>query len=392
MDDAAELIEEDEEEKPKLEGVTRILEIGGRAILIAYGVGFFVDSYFDAKYGVTYLNPFRSRVAFTGIALLIQVAIIVLVFTGEAVWRLSSTFWALCASEVTGRSHLLYKTSFLTCWLIDTIFLGLLMRFALTLYPSYLHAQFASFFASLFAQGQSAAAPSQSAAEVAAFHFPHPILAALSLFLVLTIPNLLKLKGAASSRLVDLAAASSIVCGLLFLWAEMQGQDSLAWSFVVYVLLVRFALIARQADPGFQRSGPRLAIAALVILIPVLYAERIYTNVLPQWGGAPKIQLLIRFEHQIVPFGCAAPAFLLEETEEGYYLLRPDSDTDASAQASLDVESAPCPVTAQAKSAANPKPAPESPSAHIFDPRAYSAVYVPRREVFQVLYKRSPDE
>jgi hypothetical protein len=359
-------------EKPKLETAAGILETIGKGILIAYGIGFFIESYFDAKYGVTYLNPFRSRVAFTGIALLIQIALVILILNAETIWGIGSSYWERCVSRTFGKSRIKYRIPLVCSWLAETAALGFLVRFVFAFHLVD-HRDI------LVQNGSPAGAPNSHPGVdiLGTLHAMLPaIVVGISVFLLLTVADLMRRNKDQKTLLQDLAAVAVVVCCICFFWAEINIGDALVIDFTIFVAMIRLAFMIYKSDPHFQRTDLRLALIGICILLPTFYAERIYANVLPQWGGAAKTKLWIRFEKEIIPFGLRSPAFLLEETEEGYYLLRPNDDPGVIAGRPQDLQG-------------SKDGTPTLPLEQVPDPGSYSAIYVPRSEVTQVLYERS---
>jgi hypothetical protein len=362
------------------------LETASRAILVAYGVGFFVESYFDARYGVTYLNPFHSRIAYTGIGLLLQIAAVVFVLNAESVWGVNSTYWKKTIAKSFGREKYIYMVPFAITWLTETAVLGFVVRFVFALHlnrPG-----------SFIVHSVAPAASPQAQVTVdylATLRFiALPLAAGIAVFVLLSIADVVRRRP--NRRVRDVAAVVAIVVGLLFIYAEFRIWDPEVVAFTIYVLIIRIGFMLYRYDRCFRRKDLRLVAIGLSILLPMYYAACIYPNVLPQWGGAAKTRLWIKFQHTIVPFGVTSPAFLLEETEEGYYLLRPDDDPEA-AESSRDAEGAPEAEGGAASAATATPNASATPTSRqperLPDPKSYSAIYVPRGEVIQVLYERS---
>jgi hypothetical protein len=379
-------MEEEMLDKSVITSASGILETASRAILVAYGVGFFVESYFDARYGVTYLNPFHSRIAYTGIGLLLQIAAVVFVLNAESVWGINSTYWKQTIAKSFGRDKYKYMVPFAITWLTETALLGFVVRFifALHIKPR------ADFIVhSVAPSGAQQVQPSVDYLATLRF-IALPLAAGIAVFVLLSIADVVRRR--TNRRARDVAAVVAILVGLLFIYAEFRLSDMEVVAFTIYVLIIRIGFMLYRYDRHFRRKDLRLVAIGLSILLPTYYAAYIYPNVLPQWGGAAKTRLWIKFQHTIVPFGVTSPAFLLEETEEGYYLLRPDDDPGAQAsnqdaETAQETGTAGSDVTTPTPSAA-PTVQPRQPE-RLPDPKSYSAIYVPRGEVIQVLYERS---
>jgi hypothetical protein len=365
----------EESAKQGFEAATGVLEAVGKGILIAYGIGFFIESYFDAKYGVTYLNPFRSRVAFTGIALLIQVGFVILVLNAETIWGVGSSYWYRSVRKSFGRARLRFKIPLIFAWIAETVTLGFAVRFIFAF-----HLQDHPELLPPVQQAPQATSPNAGWHILDHLHGMGPVLVAgISVFILLTIADALRRYRENRGIFKEIAAIAVVLCCICFLWSEAKIGDPVVIDFTIFVAMIRFAIMIYRADPRLERTELRLAMMGLVILLPTFYAERIYANILPQWGGAAKTRLWIRFEKEIVPFGLRSPAYLLEETEEGYYLLRPNDDPGSLDKTGI--------------SASSPEGNSSTiPLSQIRPPRSYSAIYVPRSVVTQVLYERSVND
>jgi hypothetical protein len=82
----------------------------------------------------------------------------------------------------------------------------------------------------------------------------------------------------------------------------------------------------------------------LGVLAIVSFAAWVYGNVMPGWGGGRPVPVTVHLSHKIVFSDSAdVPAYLVDETERGYYLIHKADDRKASfiprdAVASVDFE------------------------------------------------------
>lgn len=388
----------------ELEGSTGFLEKVSGAALIALGLGFFIESYFDAKFGVTYLNLLHSRMAFTGIGFLLQVGLIVISLTAESHWSISSTHLRQMAAQSqnsaqTAALWIAYSIS----WLAEVVVLGTILR-----------ATFAFSWESLRSAGaiQNTGPVATATAHLSLLHLVHDhlpeLLAGLAVFAVLSVRDYMRGHPDLGLWSRTAAAFAVVVGSVVFAFSEFSIHDKLLVEFIGYVLLIRAAYALYHSSARLSLSDKRLAFFAVAFMVPPFYAQFIYPNVLPQWGGAAKAKLWIRFQHDMIPFGVTSPAFLLEETEQGYYLLRSDTEEQPSpiqtAQRAAQCQSgeetgrtteASSHEDDEAEEAQDASPRSEAAQCaqaeakQVRGPALYSAVFVPRREVTQVIYQRS---
>jgi hypothetical protein len=315
------------------------IDIGSKAVILIYGIGYFIESYYDSRFGVGYLNPLRSRVGFTGMAFAIQVITVILLLRLEEIGSFNSSFWLSSRRKTFGKAKRMFLMAYWATWLSECAGIALLMEFV---------------FATRFqAAVENVAAISNITSLSGNNHFSLvallsglgiPIMAGVALFLT-TLGRVLALKSKVKQSTGALLTTIGAVC---FFILEVRIGDYSFPAFLVWVVILRVAFILFQYDPKLGSSKLQIGVFSLVLLVPIIYAWKIYQVILPAWGGAAKTELTIYFERDVRPFGLTSPVYLLEETEEGYYLLPSDPNS-----------------------------------------KNKIAVYVPRRDVREVQYKQS---
>jgi len=328
-------------QKTQIEKSVSWIDIGSKAVILIYGIGYFIESYYDSRFGVGYLNPLRSRVGFTGMAFAIQVIAVILLLRLEEIASFNSSFWLLSKRKTFGKAKRMFLVTYWSTWLSECAGIAIFMEFVFAT-----HLQRAV---------ENIAAASNVTSSSGDNHFSllaffsglaFPIMAGVALLLT-TLGRVLALK---SNVKGSTCALITTIGAISFFILEVRIGDHSFPAFFLWVVILRVAFMLFQLDPKLGSSKLQVGVFSLALLVPIIYAWKIYQVILPAWGGAAKTELTIYFERDVQPFGLTSPVYLLEETEEGYYLLPSDPNS-----------------------------------------RNKIAVYVPRRDVREVQYKQSID-
>jgi hypothetical protein len=100
-------------------------------------------------------------------------------------------------------------------------------------------------------------------------------------------------------------------------------------AFVIFVALIRFAFAMIQRNPRPLSIKRKACLLLLALAAPILYAHAIYGHVSQQWGGGNGALVIIKFERDVPPFGLKSPVHMLEETDQGFYLVDANDDHTA---------------------------------------------------------------
>ena len=333
-------MENEVNDKTQIEKSISWIDIGSKAVILIYGIGYFIESYYDSRFGVGYLNPLRSRVGFTGMAFAIQVIAVILLLRLEEIGSFNSSFWLLSRRKTFGKAKRMFLVAYWATWLSECAGIALLMELV-----------FATHFQTAVENVAAISnVPSSSSGDT---HFSLlALFSGLALqilmgvaFLLTTLGRVLALKSNVNRTTCALVTTFGALC--FFILAFFMLDQSFP-AFFAWVVILRVAFTLFQFDPKLRTSRLQVGVFSLALLVPIIYAWKIYQVILPAWGGAAKTELTIYFERDVQPFGLTSPVYLLEETEEGYYLLPSDPNS-----------------------------------------RNKIAVYVPRRDVREVQYKQS---
>jgi hypothetical protein len=326
--------------KTQFEKSVSWIDVGSKAVILIYGIGYFIESYYDSRFGVGYLNPLRSRVGFTGMAFAIQVIAVVLLLRFEEIGSFNSSFWLSFKKKTFGTAKRMFWVAYGATWLSECAGIALLMEFV---------------FATRFQRAVENVAAASNVVSPSGNHFSLtalfvgmaiPIMAGIAFFFT-TLGRILALK---SNVRKSICALITTVGAIAFFILEVRIGDHSFPAFFLWVIILRSAFMMFQLDPKLTSSKLQVGVFSLALLVPIIYGWKIYQVILPAWGGASKTELTIYFERDVQPFGLTSPVYLLEETEEGYYLLPSDPNS-----------------------------------------KNKIAVYVPRRDVREVQYKQSPE-
>jgi hypothetical protein len=100
-------------------------------------------------------------------------------------------------------------------------------------------------------------------------------------------------------------------------------------AFIAFVALVRLAFTMIQRTPRPLSIKRKAFLLLIAIAAPILYAHAIYGEVSEQWGGGHGALVVVKFERDVPPFGLTSPVHMLEETDEGFYLVDANNDHQA---------------------------------------------------------------
>jgi hypothetical protein len=326
---------EPESKSTEFESTRSWLDAGSRAFLILYGIGYFVESYYDSRYGLGYINPLRSKVGFTGIAFGLQVITTIVLFKVEEIVN-NSSIWLDASNSISGAQSHLLKIPYIATWLVECCLIALALTF---IFATNVHGGLSDFghaVVSLF-RGHSAAVP--SSIQNVSLSSSHEGPANMKDLFSLAICFLLMVTGGTLVRFRQipmlLAGLITAIGGVAFLLifcrfdVEASNVHQIFIGYVAFVALIRLALVL------FQRNRPALSIkkrAALFLLalaVPILYAHTIYGDVSPQWGGGHGALVVVQFERNVPPLGLTSRVHMLEETDDGFYLVNANGDHTA---------------------------------------------------------------
>jgi hypothetical protein len=97
-------------------------------------------------------------------------------------------------------------------------------------------------------------------------------------------------------------------------------------GYIVFVALIRLALVLFQKNRPALTIKKKAALFLLALAVPILYAHTIYGDVSQQWGGGHGALVLVQFERDVPPLGLTPRVHMLEETDDGFYLIDAKDD------------------------------------------------------------------
>jgi len=332
------------------------LDAGSKAFLILYGIGYFVESYYDSRYGLGYINPLRSKVGFTGIAFGLQVLTAVVLFKVEEIVN-NSSIWFDASDSVTGAQSYLLKIPYIATWLVECCLIAFALTFIFATNVQGSLSDFGHAVAALLKAHHAAA--TTPGIPSPAHEGPASTMDVFSLaisFLLMATGGTLVRFSRIPMLLAGLITAIGGVAFILILCKSDIGATDvhpIVLGYVVFVALIRLALVL------FQKNRPALSIkkkAALFLLalaVPILYAHTIYGNVSEQWGGGHGALVLVQFERNVPPLGLTSHVHMLEETDDGFYLVDANGDHTAIYVPRKDVKEVTYSSTSQPPQAPN---------------------------------------
>jgi hypothetical protein len=368
----------------QITGLRDLLDTGGKAVLVAYGVGFFIESYFDAQHGLTYMNPLRSRIAVTGISFLMQIAFVLIIFHAEDIVSTSSVFWRGEQFRDSGVPRTITRSAFVASWMMDVAVVACFVMLTLTDQVTS-----ALDFTGTSVPGGTPSVEGPHTVTFGSLQFGWDSVLLAVAFLIARISA--QLAQAAPALRLYWAALCSLSTLVLFV-AMATWHATSFFIFCTYVGGIRAITALYRANKGRQEQYLRLALAVILLALPCYYSEFVYEKISPWWGGAAQAELWIRFKHDMVPFGVYSPAILLEETDEGYYLLQKrsvagknaDISDSSAASTPSDEQESDDKDSAETKPSVVPGKIPKPPNVNFEE----SVTYIPRKEIDQVIYVR----
>jgi len=314
--------------KLEIENTKSWLDAGSKAFLILYGIGYFIESYYDSRYGIGYINPLRSKVGFTGIAFGLQVVAAILCFKMEEVVNNSSLWAALCRQGSGWGRHLL-KCPYYVTWIGECAVIAFILIFVFVTGIPYtlskvLHALMAFLATHHSAVASGALADQPAATPTRNYSFLYGLPAAVA-FAMMSIGGTLAAFTSVSRRLC--ATLASIGGLFLFAFTASMGTElypGLFLAMIFFVAFIRLGFGLIQSDLNSMTNKRKAFLFLVALLVPILYAQSIYDRVSPQWGGAGAAEVRIQYERDVEPFKNPDSVRLLEETDEGFYLVPAD--------------------------------------------------------------------
>lgn len=303
------------------------LDAGSKAFLILYGVGYFIESYYDSRYGLGYINPLRSKVGFTGIAFGLQVITAIVLFKVEEIVN-NSSIWGHASTKVSpGYSYLLKIPYFIT-WLVECFLIAFVLTFIFATNVQGSLSDFGHAVAQLFRAHPAAITSGLQSG-------PKSMKDSLSL----AISFLVMAMGGTLVRFIRIpifvAGLLTTVGGIVFIIVakrpdvDRSSIQQVFQAFIVFVALIRVGFALYQRNLRTLPIRKRAFLFLLALVVPILYAHAIYGNVSPQWGGGHGALVVVQFERDVPPFGLKSPVHMLEETDEGFYLVDARDDHKA---------------------------------------------------------------
>jgi len=134
---------------------------------------------------------------------------------------------------------------------------------------------------------------------------------------------------------------------------EASNVHQIFVGYVAFVALIRIALVLFQKNRPAISIKKKAALFLLALAVPILYAHTIYGDVSPQWGGGHGALVLVQFERNVPPLGLTSRVHMLEETDDGFYLVNANGDHTAIYVPRKDVKEVTYSSTSQPPQAAN---------------------------------------
>jgi hypothetical protein len=131
-----------------------------------------------------------------------------------------------------------------------------------------------------------------------------------------------------------IAGAFSVLGGIAFLFGLLQfriptnnaGPHIYLWT-IAFVILVRITANIYEGNVLIMRARKQAALFCLALTLPILYAQAICGGITSQWGGAGESRVVITFERPVPPLGLDGRVWVLEETDDGFYLVPANNPT-----------------------------------------------------------------
>jgi hypothetical protein len=313
-----------------IENTKSWLDAGSKAFLILYGIGYFIESYYDSRYGLGYINPLRSKVGFTGIAFGLQALTAVVLFKVEEIVN-NSSVWIAASKSVDGVDAALLRIPYFATWLVECC----LIAFALTfIFATNVQAGLSEFMHAvahlLPAHTSATTSALQGSPVVPSTPGPASMKDAVSMaiaFLVMATGGTLVRLRRPTRTLILISGLITTVGGVAFLaivrraGLQQSSIQQIFFAYIVFVALIRIAFVMFQRDRQSSSVKKKAGLFLLALTVPILYAHAIYGDVSSQWGGGRGALVVVRFERDVPPFGLTSPVHMLEETDEGFYLV-----------------------------------------------------------------------
>lgn len=318
-------------ESAEFESTKSWIDVGSKAFLILYGIGYFIESYYDSRYGLGYINPLRSKVGFTGIAFGLQVLTTVVLFKVEEIVN-NSSIWAAASNSYRGWRSWLLKIPYFMTWIVECSLIAFVLTFIFATDVQGSLSQVGHALVQMLRAHSGATVSSQAAP-------PQAGLPGMNDALRMAISFLIMATGGTLARFmrvpVVIAASLTTAGGALFLITACKANANplsarpVVLAFIAFVALVRLAFTLIQRNPRTLSVKRKACLLLLALAAPILYAHAIYGDVSQQWGGGHGALVVIKFERDVPPFGLASPVHMLEETDEGFYLVDANDDHQA---------------------------------------------------------------
>lgn len=332
-----------ERESTQFDSTKSWLDAGSKAFLILYGIGYFIESYYDSRYGLGYINPLRSKVGFTGIAFGLQVLTAVVLFKVEEIVN-NSSLWGAASKSVVGFYSRLLKIPYFITWIVECCLIALVLTFIfatdvqgnlsqvghrLGQMLSHLEQMLRPHIVAI--PGPTASSQAEPPDQAGPLDMKAALYMAISFLVMATGGTLARFKRIP----IFIAGLLTTAGGIVFIItvsksdAHASSTRSVFLAFIAFVALIRLAFTMIPRNPRTLSIKRKAGLLLLALAAPILYAHAIYGKVSQQWGGGHGAPVIIKFERDMPPFGLTSPVYMLEETDEGFYLVDAKDDHQA---------------------------------------------------------------
>ena len=291
-------------------GWQKLLDVSAKLAVLCYGVGYVIEMTYDSVFGVYDLELIRARALYTGCSFVLLVAIIYFTFEVGASWRFVSMPWRHLSERLERYERLPRSLIFLIKSAAKFTILVELTQLSQWL--------FLAMYVPIDRLNYRSAELKHATLEMAHDHH---------FFLLVAIQTALLVGLFVSWEFLAeiwprFAAGTTVVCCVAYVIVTAKIND-IPPGMMLWLLAV---LMSIQAVRQFLKSSsPKTRLVALLtcLLSTVLYARLIYPSVLPWFGGPPRATVRMVCER-----GCGVEnkqMRLIEETEDGYYLVPDDT-------------------------------------------------------------------